>query len=86
MKQKCCVKNCTNSADYKVYLYDCYQDIKEIFVEQDETCGFLCSEHMIENEQSCRGERKPRGYCEYKYSNKRVSHGFTIYLPIDFKK
>ena len=48
---RCGVQDCRNLAAYEVILYDLYLDIGEVFFEQDVTCPYLCSKHMIENER-----------------------------------
>lgn len=52
------------------------------FFEQDYTCPFLCSNHMEENEREAEGERAPRGFVGYPFSNKCRAQGYTKYAPI----
>lgn len=80
---KCSVKNCRREAEYRVILYDVYLLEEETFFEQDFTCPFICGHHMAENEQRAKGERKPRGFVSYPYTNKNKAQGFTIYQPIE---
>jgi hypothetical protein len=48
---RCGVEGCANLPAYEVILYDIYLDSGEVFFEQDLTCPYLCSRHMIENER-----------------------------------
>jgi hypothetical protein len=81
----CSVPNCGRPAVYEAFLYDVYTDRgnDQVFHEEDYTCRFLCSEHMIENEEQSRGERKPRGYVKYPHTNREGAQGFTIYYPLE---
>ncbi|WP_052310870.1 restriction endonuclease [Paenibacillus sp. Aloe-11] len=82
----CSVKGCTQTADYKVYLYDYYAPpLNKEFMEQDFTCPYLCQAHMYENEENAIGEKKPQGKVKYLYSNKKQAQGFTKYIPINKK-
>jgi hypothetical protein len=78
----CCVKGCNEQAVFQVILYDFYPHDGELFSEKDITCPFICTGHAIENEQSAKGERKPRGSVDYQYTNQHGAQGFTIYQPI----
>lgn len=80
--QKCSVAGCNRSPDYEVYLYDYYPAHDEEFFEQDYSCPFLCEGHMDENEQKAKGERHPRGFVEYPYSNCHHAQGYTTYAPL----
>ena len=53
-----------------------------MFSERDITCPFLCGEHMIENEEGAKGDRRPRGITHYPHTNQHGAQGFTIYKPI----
>jgi hypothetical protein len=77
----CSVPDCSNLADVEVRLYDIYpyQEGAQIFDERDFTCPFLCAEHVAENERTADGERKPRGFIRYKYSNGHGAQGFSVY-------
>lgn len=79
---KCAVPACGRLAEYEVYLYDYYPFHDEEFFEQDLTCPFLCDEHMEENEKKAKGDRKPRGYVEYPFSNGHHAQGYTTYAPL----
>lgn len=79
---KCSVVGCTRPADYEVYLYDYYPSQNEEFFKQDYTCPFLCNEHMELNEQEAKGERKPRGFVSYPFSNQNFAQGYTAYAPL----
>jgi hypothetical protein len=48
---KCRVEGCEKDATVEVLLYDFYAELPEVRLERDFTCPFLCSEHMVENEQ-----------------------------------
>jgi restriction endonuclease Mrr len=82
---KCCVHDCSNPADFEVYLWDYYDYIDggQEFFEQDYTCPFLCRPHMQENEKRAKGKRIPRGYVEYPFTNQHEAQGFTKYQPIE---
>ncbi|HEY9060504.1 MAG TPA: restriction endonuclease [Pseudobacteroides sp.] len=79
---KCSVNGCERLAEYEVYLYDYYRIVDEEFYQQDYTCPFICSHHMAENEEKAKGERKPRGYVSYPFSNKHGAQGYTKYEPL----
>jgi len=81
---QCSVDDCANPAEYEVYLYDYYpyQPNDFEFFEQDFTCPFLCKKHMEENEARADGERRPRGFVHYPYSNRHMAQGYTKYAPL----
>jgi hypothetical protein len=79
LKIECHVENCHNEAVVEVLLYDKYAHNDEEFLERDFTCPFLCLSHQIENERLARGEKRPRGYVRYPYSNKHGAQGYTKY-------
>lgn len=81
---KCSVADCSETADFKVALYDFYST-GTLFLEQDRTCPFLCAEHAWENETKASGVRRPRGTVTYPYSNLGLAQGFTIYVPLDME-
>jgi hypothetical protein len=81
-EMKCSVEGCNSNADYEVVLYDYYSYVKETFYEQDFTCPFICEKHMLENEKKAIGERRPRGYVSYPYTNKHHALGYSKYNPI----
>jgi len=83
---KCSVKGCDKKAMVEVILYDVYPSAGHVFFERDFTCPFLCLEHMVENEERAKGERKPRGLVEYPFTNLQRAQGFTIYLPLAKEK
>ena len=45
----CAVEGCEKQASAEVFLYDVYPT-GEIFLEQDRTCRYLCTEHLVHNE------------------------------------
>jgi len=79
---KCSVEGCERIADFDVILYDYYLKRNEEFVEQDQTCPFICKQHMGENELRASGERRPRGTTTYPYTNQQLAQGYTRYLPL----
>lgn len=79
---KCSVPDCENSAEYEVYLYDYYDSFNEEFIEQDYTCPFICEKHMHINEKNARGEKRPRGFVSYPYTNRHNAQGYTRYQPV----
>ncbi len=78
---QCSVDGCTRQAVAEVLLYDLYED-GTIFFEQDFTCPFICTQHMLENERQAKGVRRPRGFVEYPYTNRHSAQGFTLYRPL----
>ncbi len=80
----CAAEGCSSPAAFEVILYDFYPDLagEEVFWERDFTCPYLCHRHVRENEQSAQGERAPRGFVEYKHTNRGHAQGFTIYRPL----
>jgi len=80
--EKCSVDGCDKPAAYRVILYDFYPHNGDSFWEQDFTCPFICTAHAIENEKTADGERKPRGFVRYRYTNQQAAQGFSIYEPI----
>lgn len=81
--QRCSVPGCTSEAAYEVILYDLYLEAGDVFFEEDETCPFICREHMRENEARMEGQREPRGDVRYPYTNQNEASGFTIYRPLN---
>ncbi len=80
----CAAPECTVPATVEVYLYDVYANSTgEVFSEIDTTCPFLCAEHVKQNENEARGERKPRGVTSYPFSNLNGAQGFTVYRSLD---
>src|SRR5262249_39083980 len=77
--QACSVPGCDKPASVQVRLYDAYFEDGTIFDEEDVTCPRLCVEHLLENEEKAKGERRPRGSVRYPYSNQRLAQGFTVY-------
>lgn len=78
----CSVPNCKNLADYEVVLYDFYAYMNQTFYEQDYTCPFICQNHLDENEQLSKGERRPRGSVRYPFTNRHYAQGYSKYNPI----
>lgn len=82
-RQKCSVRECGNDASVEVILFDVYTHNGTVFSEQDFTCSYLCPDHIIENEKSAKGERRPRGVVQYAYTNAHSAQGFTVYKPLE---
>lgn len=78
----CSVPECSEPAEYEVYLYDFYAYLNKEFFQQDFTCPFLCREHMEQNEREIQGERRPRTCPNYPFSNRNLAQGYTKYAPI----
>jgi hypothetical protein len=80
----CAVEGCSSPAAFEVILYGFHSDLagEEVFWEQDVTCPFLCHRHVRENEASAKGEREPRNSMGYKFTNRYLAHGFSIYRPL----
>ena len=78
----CAVAGCEAPATVQVRLYDVYRE-GTVFDEQDSTCPYLCTHHMLENEEAAKGERRPRGFVKYPHSNRNEAQGFTIYRELD---
>jgi hypothetical protein len=53
----CAVPGCDREAVVEVILYDVYQytddGVYDVFYDQDESCPYLCLEHLSENEARC---------------------------------
>jgi hypothetical protein len=81
----CAAERCSSPAAFEVILYDFYTELsgEEVFWEQDFTCPFLCHRHVRENEASAKGEREPRGFVAYKFTNRHLAQGFSIYRPLN---
>jgi hypothetical protein len=78
----CGVDGCKNPAYVEVILYDVYPAEGHVFFQQDFTCPYLCTTHMLENEMGARGERRPRGSVLYPFTNRERAQGFTVYRPL----
>jgi len=81
-KPKCSVKSCDKDALVEVFLYDKYSHNGDEYLQTDFTCPYLCGEHQIENERTFLGEKKPRIYSKYKYTNRRQAQGYSKYKYI----
>ena len=83
--QLCRAPDCMRIATVEVILYDVYLYGRDadVFFEQDFTCPFLCSEHVLENEKKMQGTRAPRETTYYPFTNRHGAQGFTIYRPLD---
>jgi hypothetical protein len=77
---QCSVDDCDRDSAVEVRLYDVYPD-GTVFDQLDFTCPFLCRQHLKENEEGARGERKGRGMVNYPFTNRENAVGFTIYRP-----
>jgi len=84
--EKCRVPGCKRNATIEVILYDFYDNTGTPFFERDSTCPFLCAEHAIENEHTAVGSRGPKYQkhkIKYRYTKKRPTTGFSVYLPLN---
>jgi len=81
----CSVASCKNRACASVHLYDIYFIGEEVrvFDEEDFTCPYICSTHLTLNESKAVGERKPRGFVKYPYTNRNGAQGFNIYRSLN---
>ena len=79
---KCSVPGCDTPADYAVALYDEYPNYNEVFFEQDETCPFICQLHHDLNESQAVGERQPRSFVKYPYTNRQQAQGYSKYISV----
>jgi hypothetical protein len=54
---RCAVPGCDRAAVVEVIFYDVYPSddghVDDVVYEQDETCPYLCMEHLSENEARC---------------------------------
>lgn len=79
--KRCSVEGCNESAAFEVLLYDRYSD-GVVFCEQDFTCPYLCERHQADNEAHAQGERRPRGFVSYPFTNQEGAQGFTKYRAV----
>jgi hypothetical protein len=79
---KCAVEGCERPAEYIVMLYNYRDELQEEFYEQDQSCPFLCEQHMTENEQQAIGEKISGSSTTYPHTNKFNKRGFTKYIPV----
>ncbi len=77
----CKVPDCKREAYCEVLLYDVYP-YGSVFLERDYSCSYLCTDHMIENEERAEGIREPRGRVFYPFTNRGDAQGFSIYRPL----
>lgn len=61
-KPICAVEGCGKPAYVEVFLYDFISTTIEVFCQRDETCGFLCEQHLEENEASAEINPKDIGF------------------------
>lgn len=80
----CSVAGCEKPAAVEVRLFDIYLGYDpEIFDKRDFTCPFLCADHLAENEATAAGKREPRGFVQYRYTNRDRAQGFSTYRKLD---
>lgn len=79
---RCCVEGCPSRAAYGVVLYDVDLHEGGIRFEQDETCPYICVEHMIDNERHAIGDRRPEERVDYPYTNRNRVRGMSVYRPL----
>lgn len=78
----CAVPNCNKQAVYLVLLAIYYEDNKDVWVDIDATCPFLCEVHKQENESKKKTEAKHPQSIDYPHSNQYETTGITKYIPI----
>jgi hypothetical protein len=81
---QCAVDGCIAPAHVEVRLFDVYlHHVPEVFDQQDQTCPFLCADHLRVNEEKAQGERRPRGSVIYPYTNRGRAQGFSTYRELN---
>ncbi|MCY6483854.1 P-loop NTPase fold protein [Clostridium aestuarii] len=81
---KCSVEGCNHIAEYATFLFKEYKyGVTSYCI--DNTCPYLCSRHMKDNEESCIGNREPEITVKYKYTNKNNMVGYTKYFKLEIK-
>jgi hypothetical protein len=84
VRHNCSVSGCRQKASVEVRLFDLYLGYdSEIFDRLDFTCPFLCTDHLAENETTAVGTREPRGFVQYRYSNREKAQGFSTYRKLE---
>lgn len=81
--QLCSVADCSEAASCEVIHVDVTLPGGRVVYKTDETCPYLCSRHVAENELRAHGSRKPQGMVCYPHTNRQNEHGFSIYRPLD---
>jgi hypothetical protein len=80
----CSVAGCGKTAAVEVRLFDIYLGYDpEVFDKRDFTCPFLCADHLAENEATAVGKREPRGFVQYRYTNRDKAQGFSTYRKLE---
>jgi hypothetical protein len=87
IQYQCSVPRCSNLACVEVRLFDIYRHVDsfEVFDQQDNTCPFLCGQHLSKNEQEAVGTRKPRDVTRYPFTNRHGAQGYTTYRSLEVK-
>jgi len=78
----CSVVGCNEVAACEVIQVNVHVPEGKIFYYHDETCPYLCCDHVVENEFAAKGRREPRNTVRYPYSNQNTQQGFSIYTPL----
>jgi hypothetical protein len=79
---RCSVDGCPNLAAYDVMHYDFDLAEGAVRFEHDESCRYLCLEHVLENERNAAGERGPHALVSYPHTNRHRRPGVSIYLDL----
>jgi hypothetical protein len=80
--RRCGVEGCPSLAEYEVLHYDVDLHHGGIRLERDETCPFLCFEHLVDNERRAVGERHAEVVVDYPYTNRQRLRGMSLYRPL----
>lgn len=76
----CSVDGCNNIAEYAVLVFKKYK-YGAISYQIDETCPYICAEHLKENELF--NEKSSNN--KYKYTNKNNKEGYNKYFKLEIK-
>ena len=85
LKPICSVSDCRKVAVCKVFRQDFDIAGGEPICDPDDSCPYLCREHLTENEQQAKGIRNLRGLVTYPHTNKLKLKGVSIYMPLKQK-
>lgn len=81
---RCQVDGCNNTAEYAVFVVNTNKYGAKSYKE-DNTCPYICSEHLIENEKSKAEIKNKKNYIKYLYTNKNYEYGYTQYFKLQIK-
>jgi hypothetical protein len=79
---RCCVTGCPSLAEYEVLHYDVDLHHGGVRFERDDTCPFLCFEHVVDNERRAVGERRAEVVVDYPFTNRSRLRGMSLYRPL----